>query len=284
VAIPLPQSLKLAAKACLWVPRRLSASGRLLPDFIIIGGQKCGTTSLYNYLRRHPSVAPVFWKEVHFFDLNWPRGVGWYRAHFPSRLYKRCVEGARRRPLLAGEASPYYLFHPQVPRRVFETLPGVKLIALLRDPAERAYSHYHHEVRAGRESLSFEEALAAEPERLRGECERLLADEGYRSYNHQCFSYLARGLYADQLARWLELFPRRQLLVIKSEEFRAEPGRVLRQVEEFLGLSAWEPREYRKFNPGRYEGMSPEAREWLREYFAPHNRRLSELLGASFQW
>jgi hypothetical protein len=164
-----------------------------IPRFIIIGAQRCGTTSLYSYLIGHPYVASALQKEIHFFDLNFKKGVSWYRTQFPQ---------LGEQGFITGEGSPYYIFHPHVPKRIFDTVPRAKLILLLRNPVDRAYSHYHHEVKLGVEPLSFEDAIDREEERLHGQGEKIIADESYYSFNHQHYSYLCRGVYAYQLTVW----------------------------------------------------------------------------------
>jgi hypothetical protein len=263
--------------------RVASSSIRVLPDFIIIGAQKCGTTSLYEYLAAHPAVAPAARKEVHYFDRGFRRGKGWYRAHFPTAPYRVAREVLTGQRLVVGEASPMYLFHPHVPKRVRALLPEAKLIALLRDPVERAYSQYHHRVRRGKEPLAFSEVLAREAQRLTGEVERV-SDATHTNLMHRHVSYLARGIYADQLTKWLRLFSREQLLILPSEEFFADTSRVFSQVLEFLGLSPWAPPRFDAFNPGRYADMDPPTRRWLVDYFAPHNERLYQLVGRDFGW
>lgn len=197
--------------------RRLTASKRGLPDFLIIGAMRAGTTSLHSYINQHPQVAPALRKEIHFFDRNFHKGLGWYRAHFPC---------CRAPNILTGEDTPYYLFHPAAPRRIMETLPTVTLIAILRHPVNRAYSHYWQKIRRGRETLSFVDALAAEDGRLQGETERLRDDPGHHSFNHNHFAYRARGRYAEQLERWFDLVPRDRLLVVSGEELCRESQRV----------------------------------------------------------
>lgn len=264
--------------------RILTSKIRLMPNFIIIGAQRCGTTSLYNYLIEHPCVAPSFQKEVHFFDNNFRKGIAWYRAHFPTLLYKYYVEKIHKRKLITGEASPYYIFHPHAPRRIKKILPHVKLIILLRNPVDRAFSHYHHEVRLGFETLSFEDAIKKESERLNGEKEKMLQDEDYYSFNYQHYSYLQRGIYIDQIKVWFHLFPRKQILILKSEDFYADPPTTLRQVFRFLNLPNWELREYKKYNYTIYSKMSTTLRNRLIEYFKPYNEQLSEFLGMNFDW
>jgi hypothetical protein len=280
----IPRPLRHAVKSVLLFPRRMSSGGRVLPDFIIIGGQKCGTKSLYNYLIRHPNCLPAFEKEVHFFDYKYHKGLRWYRANFPTAAREERLARSKINDMIAGEASPYYIFHPHAPGRIAADIPGVKLIALLRNPVYRAYSHYQHEVRKGHENLSFQEAIEREEERLQGELERLMEDEEYYSFDHQHYSYLARGAYADQLRGWLDCFPREQMMIIKSEDMYDDPSHIFTEVQAFLGLPQWDLGEYQKFNYAAYGGMKPEIRERLAEYFEPHNRELYELLGRDFAW
>jgi hypothetical protein len=252
---------------------RMKTSGlRVLPDFLIIGAHKCGAASLFTYVLEHPQVvAPVATKEIHYFDRHFGGGPQWYRAQFRTRL-------AVRGRLITGEKSPYYIFDPGVPLRARSTVPNAKLIAIVRDPVERAYSHYHMRKAEGREKLSFEEALEAEPVRL--------ASGDYSSFEYRRFAYLLRGLYADQLERWLSLFPREQLLVISTEDLGREPEKTVDECFRFLGVSAWRrpPREYARRNVGTYEPMLPETKEQLARFFEPHNRRLYELLGRDLGW
>lgn len=257
--------------------RAATTSLRGLPDFMIIGTQRGGTTSLYNYLIRHPDIAAASRKEVHYFDANLHQGIRWYKAHFPASL-----PTSRRR--LTGEGTPYYLFHPRIPQTVHQLLPDIKLIAMLRNPVDRAYSHYQHEVRHGRESLTFEEAITAEPSRLQGEEDRMMADASYASSAHRRHSYLARGIYVDQVSRWLQLFGSRQLLVVRSEDFYADPGTVTNNVLSFLALSPLTLPEHRRYQAAEYSRMEDATRERLVEYFAPHNERLHKLVGRSFGW
>jgi len=264
--------------------RKLTAGSRLLPDFVVISVERGGTTSLYRYITAHPCVDPAFRKEVHYFDLNFTQGLSWYRAHFPTRWRAAWVFSRSGRRLLTGEASPYYLYHPRVPDRIYETLPEVRLIALLRNPVERAYSHYQLNRRQGKEPLSFEEAIGREEERLRGEYERLVQDETYYSDNHYKFGYLTRGVYVDPLTRWRERFPAERLLVLRSEDLYRDPRETLFQVNRFLGLPEWEPGYFTPYNQKPYSEIDPKTRQKLLKYFEPHNRRLYEYLGRDFGW
>lgn len=259
---------------------------RMLPDFIVIGTQRGGTTSLYRYLAAHPGVAPTLVsKGVHYFDVQNDRSGAWYRGHFPPTAYRAWRLRVARQPLITGEASPYYLFHPAVPERVAAMLPDVKLIAMLRDPVKRAFSHYHHEFEGGFETLpTFEEAIGAEPDRLEGEAERLLADPGYVSFAHQHHSYLARGHYAEQLEAWFAHIPRERFLIFTSEEFYRDTATVYGTVQDFLGLPHHPLAEFKTYNAHSYAPMDPATNARLREHFREPDRALCELLGRDLGW
>ena len=259
--------------------REVSTGGTgTLPDFLIIGGQKCGTTFLYHLLCQHPYVEPATTKEVHFFDTNFAEGVQWYRSHFSTPTQK---DGRR---MLTGESSPYYIYHPHAARRAAKVVPQARLIALLRNPVDRAYSDYNHKFREAREHLSFEDAIEAEEERLRGEKDKLLADESYHSPKYRRYSYLSRGIYVDQLLEWEKHFDRDQLLVLKSEDFFEIPQESFERALGFLGLPHWETGASGQRNEGEYDQMSFDTRRRLEAYFEPHNRRLYEYLGVDLGW
>jgi Sulfotransferase domain len=280
----LPDPAKNAAKAAWSSYAWLTSRSRDLPDFLIIGTQRGGTTSLYKYLVQHPNLAHALTKEIRFFDLNYRRGLAWYRSRFPSRRHRSSVRRRTGSPLVVGEASPDYLFHPLVPARVARDLPDVRLIVLLRDPVDRAYSHYWHQFKRGHETLSFREAVEAEPGRLAGEVERIVADPSYVSYERHHHSYLARGVYVDQLTRWMEHIPRDRFLVERSEDFFQDPRLVYKRVLEFLDLPDHDLPAYETFNAFSSGEMDPALKDRLVDYFRPHNRRLYEYLEHDFGW
>jgi hypothetical protein len=251
-----------------------TAGVRPLPDFLILGAQKAGTTALYAYLRWHPQITGPSFKEVSFFDRHYVRGERWYRAHLP----------ARRNGKLVGEASPSYLFHPLAPERVAGMLPGARLIALLRNPVDRAFSHYQHQVALGREPLSFEDAVDREEERMRGEVEHMLRDASYFSAAWWNSTYLARGRYAEQLERWFTTFPHEQLLVLLTDELAADPAGTYRRVLEFLGVEERDLRSYPRIFEREYQQMSPATRARLERHFEEPNRRLAALLNRELPW
>lgn len=269
--------------------RLATAWSRVTPDFLLIGAAKCGTTALYDYLVQHPSVAPAQTKEIYFLTNTFRRNrckrtALWYRAHFPSALRARRIRRDTGH-FLTGEATPSYIFHRAAPRRAHALRPDAKLIALLRNPVDMAYSLYQMKLRGGIETLSFEDAIDCEAERLAGEAARQDADENYYSLARDHFAYLTRGHYVEQLERWLAQYPREQLLVLESGRFRRDPNGVVRETHRFLGLPERDVTKPPRANSGGpHAPLAPATRERLEAYFRPWNERLYELLGEDFGW
>jgi len=255
--------------------RYATARFRSLPHFIIIGAMKCGTTSLFYYLSQHPQILKGFGDEIHFFNKHFAKGRRWYRAHFP--LKKRV-----RPDHITGEVTPQYALNPLVPKRIHEMVPGAKLIMILRNPTGRAISHYFHEVRKKRETLPILKAFQAEEGRL----EKILHENDFTNPAYFHASYKKRGLYGEQLQRFMQYFSRKQLLVLSSEEFFSDPKEIIRQVFRFLEVDEnFKVRDMKPRNVGsnRTE-VGPEVYEYLNDYFYSHNQELSTLLGRSFHW
>jgi hypothetical protein len=257
--------------------RVLTASLRRLPDFIVIGVQKGGTSSLFTYLDHHPQLILPTVKEIHFFDLNYSKGIEWYKSHFPLKFFHA---GCR-----TGEATPYYIFYPLAAKRVLDHCPNAKMIVLLRNPVDRAYSHYMMQFnRKIDPATSFEDAVALETERLTGELDKMQTDESYRSFNFQKYSYLSRGLYARQLKQWLRYFKHEQFLFLRSEDFFENPERELLQIYKFLGIKARLPSDLNPVNSNEYEPIKEETRAVLNAFFAHDKQDLAIMLGKKFLW
>jgi hypothetical protein len=271
-----------------WGYRFATSPMRAVPTFIIIGAQKAGTTSLFRYLRSHPHVSAARGKEVHYFDFNYAKGLLWYRASFAVRPWLWVLGKLRGHRIESGEASPYYIFHPHAAKRIAETIPDAKLILLVRDPVERAYSHYKHSCRANLDPLPFEEAIQHEEARIGEELAQARADEahaGERRANLPIYSYKTRGCYAEQLKCWYDVFPREQVLVLSSEQLFEDPETTYTRALKFLDLPKADYPSFDKHNASNSKApMSPEARAELEQYFAPHNQELTELLGEDFGW
>jgi hypothetical protein len=258
---------------------------RIQPSYLIVGAQKGGTTSLYRYLASHPQVIESYLKEVHFFDLNFRRKERWYRAHFALHFPHNIVGRLRKKKIITGDCTPYYLFHPHAPSRVASLYPDMKIIAVLRNPVDRAYSHYMHNKRKGRETRSFDAAIAEEQTVMPAEIERMALDADYYSHYHRHFSYLYRGIYVDQLARWARHIPQKQTLILHSEEIFLSPQKVFAKILRFLDLRDHHLDDYRAFNKQSYSShMQRKTREELNDFFQPHNKRLYEYLGVDYSW
>lgn len=252
------------------------------PNFLIIGGQRCGSSSLFRYLMEHPQIFPPVDKEIHFFDLHFHKGWDWYISQFPYFQELEKNPDLANKKLITGEASPYYIFHPLVAKRVREYCPQIKLIVLLRDPINRAISHYHHCVRFKLEFLSLKEAFDQEFERLKGEKEKFKENPDYQSYNYQHLSYLSRGKYVEQLKNWRVYFPSKQFLILQSEHFYDNPTKTLEKVTDFLEIDNFKLDEYYPHNKAEYPPTSASIVNSLSEYFQPYNEELYGFLNDKF--
>ena len=272
---------KRAAHAISVTVGRVTAPLRMLPGFLIVGAQRCGTTSMYRALSSHPAVRKaVLHKGVHYFDMNYDRGIGWYRAHFPLAAHPLVAQTGH----LTFESSPYYMFHPLAAERIAADLPGVKLIVLVRDPVERAYSAHAHELARGYENEPFERAIELEPDRLDGEAERIAAAPGYLSHSHQHHAYLARGRYVEQLDRLERLFGRDRICVADSGDFFGEPEPVYDGVLDFLGLTRHGYPVFERHNARPRSPIPENLRARLDEYFRPFDERLTRWLDRVPSW
>lgn len=243
--------------------------GRELPTFLIIGTQKGGTSSLFEYLLQHPRVQGSFIKEVQFFTGRHWVGRRGYKAFFPRK---------RVDTQHIAEATPLYLFSPDAPPRIHAMLPQVKLIALLREPVERAYSNYMHNRRRGHETRTFEECIAADIASARisggpGPC----PGEDALAFRHR--SYVRRGLYAQQLERWYGLFPRENIRIFKAEDFFADPAAVTEQAMRFLGLPDHPVNTGKAYNQFSYDRKRLDQFPDLAEYYRLPNEQLKALTG-----
>lgn len=284
-----PRWVKDVANATTRGYGRATAFARPTPDFLIIGTKRGGTTSLFNYLLMHPGVLGLFpqlrgRKSTDYFYKELQRGDPWYRSHFHTRARRAQLGRRLGYPPVTGEASPYYVWDPRVAERVSRTAPHVKAILLVRDPVERAWSHYQERRMNGVEPLSFQDALDAEAVRTEGELDRMLAEPSYYGEAHDWYSYRARGVYLPQIRNWLTSFPSEQLLVVRSEDMYADVQAVVDDVSDFLGLPHHPLPATRTFNASPRSTMPERARAELAAYFAPHNRALEEYLGRPLSW
>lgn len=263
----------------------LVGSFHVLPNFMIIGFPKCGTTSLYDYLTQHPQIIPPLGKEIDFFDRLYERGTNWYRVRFPSKTRKFFQEKLFGKTILTGEATPRYVFHPNALQRIKKSIPDGKFIILLRNPIDRAYSHHNMNLHNGHEHRNFGDAIESEVERISGRYRKMELNSNYYSWDFDLFGYLEQGKYAQYIKKWIKLFPRENFLILQSEEFLKNPQLVYHQTLDFLNLPKWEPEKYSLIKKRDYSStIDPSLRIKLSKYFKIHNEELYELIGKKFNW
>jgi len=280
-----PRRLKRAGRTVSVRWGAATAGTRQLPSFVLVGAQRAGTTSLFRALLSHPLIHSAnYHKGVNYFDVNYDRDFSWYQGHFPTTAYLNSRGLDTHGLPITFEASGYYMFHPCAAERMARHLPQVRILAMLRDPVERAWSAYKHELARGYETESFERALALEDERLDGEVDRMLADPGYHSVSHRHHAYVRRGQYAEQLTRMGQYFPADRIHVLDSESFFEQPETTYGAVLDFLGLPQVLPAGFDRWNARPSSPMDESTRARLREHFAPHDRALAEMLGRDPAW
>ncbi len=261
--------------------RIITAPIRVLPDFLIIGAGKCGTTSLYNYLIQHPNISAAKFKELNYFGRRWTK---FYRPNFPTIFSKFFFKRFQKELLITGEASPYYLINPLVANEVRKKIPSIKIIILLRNPVDRAFSQYNQWKKTGIETHTFEDAIKLEKIKNKKEWENYIDDDSPGSRSHVRFSYLAGGLYYEQIKNWMSVFPKEQFLILKAEDFFSEPSKIFSQILDFLEVKHYEVDFSKKYNARQYKEINPNSKKFLQNFFKPHNEKLYKLLGRNFNW
>ncbi|WP_428327287.1 sulfotransferase domain-containing protein [Nitrosopumilus sp.] len=260
--------------------RYISSPFRLLPNFIIIGAVRSGTTSLYYDICEHSCVLPADYDEIGFFDSNYELGINWYKSMFPTKIESKKIE-LKTGICITGEDTPFYFWDTDASKRIKNEIPKIKLIILLRNPIDRAYSNYNLGKRSGNESLSFEDAIKKEIELLK-------KNNDFESDKIEKFrrnrSYIAKGLYHNQIRKWLALFSKDQILILNTEDLEENPHQALKKVFGFLGLPNEEIKNIQHRKVANYEKMNVETRQFLSNLFKPYNEKLFRLLEKEFDW
>lgn len=270
--------------------RELTSSKRMLPQFIVAGAPKCGTTALYQYLLSHPQVlAPVPSSyEVGYFSEEYRRDLNWYRAWFPLSMTAAWrSKHAGGKAVVTCEHTPFYVMHPLAAERIAVTLPGVKIIILLRNPVDRAFSHYQHEFRSGQEPLSFREAIAMESQRTAGEVARMQSELDYLSPEYGRHAYVDQGEYLPKIERFFNQIDHNDIMIVQSERLFLQTQEVFDEVVEFLHLDPFKLKNVKPVNAGAYKPLDktdPELAHELRNHFQSHNESLYSYLGTDFGW
>ena len=264
---------------------KLTSPMHTLPDFLIIGAAKSGTTSLFEHLIKHPSIFPPLAQQPNFFTSNFHNGESWYRSYFPSIITKNITQTIKKKKFLTGEASTQYYWYPHAAKRAKSLLPNAKIILLLRNPIDRSYSQYQMEFSKGNEELiSFEDAIEQENERIKDEYDKMLHDENYYSNQYTIQSYITKSIYVNYIEEWFKYFPREQFLFLNSEDFNSNTSKVYKQTLNFLNVSEIDFKKYEVFRAAKYQEMNPSTRKKLSEFFKPHNEKLYKLINQNFHW
>ncbi|MBM7518322.1 sulfotransferase family protein [Nocardioides nitrophenolicus] len=274
----LPEPAVRAARAVLLGWGWLTADLREEPGVIVVGAQRAGTTTLFRLLSEHPRLCrPTVDKGTGYFDDGYAHGRRWYRAHFPLRR-----PGRWRRT--SFECSGYYLFHPLAAARIARDLPGVQVVAMVRDPVARAHSAHRHELARGFETLSFADAVEREEQRTADATALLAADPGAVSFAHRHHAYLQRGEYAAQLRRFVAALGPDRVHVVEADELFADPVPVYVDLQRRLGLPVHRPERVGRWNERPGAPLPPELEERLRRHYDDHDASLAELLGRVPSW
>lgn len=255
-----------------------TAQWRKPPDFLVIGAQRAGTTTLYRLLSEHPGIIrPTVSKGIGYFDVHYGKGLRWYLSHFPLNV-------GHKKARLAFESSGYYLFHPLAAERIAHDRPDIRVVAMLRDPVERAYSAHQHERARGFETEDFEQALALEQRRLSGEVDRLRNELGYESHEHRHHAYVTRSQYSEQLQSYIDHLGRDRVFIIDADRFFADPEVEFTELQRWLGLDIWMPDKVERWNARTREPIDPELRQRLMRHFEPYDAALAEMMGRPPSW
>ena len=248
---------------------------RVLPNVIVIGVVRSGTTSLYHYLAQHPSISKSAYDELGYFDSNYELGLNWYKSLFPTIFEKKKLE-QKNKKFITYDVTPFYIYNEKVPIRIKKIIPNSKLILILRNPVDRAYSNYF----ITNQKKKFEDVIIEEKEILKTIKEK--NGEEYYKFVHT--SLLARGFYAEQLERWYKIFPENQIFIVKSEDFAVKTNKIMNKIFNFLELEDFDIIDDTKKNKIRYEPMKEETRRELIEYFRPYNEKLYSMINRNFDW
>lgn len=253
---------------------------RVLPDFLVIGVGRSGTTSLYYYLDQHPSIVKSSYDEIGFFDDNFHLGLSWYRSMFTTIFTKFLIK-LKTKYFMTYEVTPWYVRRPWTARRIKKIFPNIKLIIVLRNPIDRTYSHYHLSTQND-EKRDFKVVIKEDMKNI-SQWNITEKNDSYFS-NQVQNSKLARGFYYEQIIPWFELFSKEQIMIISSEDLASKTQSTLREIFSFLELPIYDIKNTEKVNVSKYSKMDQEIRNLLIDFFRPYNEKLFEYLNREFDW
>ena len=261
----------------------LTSSVRVLPNFFVIGPGRTGTTSLYHYLDQHPCITKSAYDELGYFDDNFHLGFNWYRSLFPTKFTQQKIE-SKYKKFLTYDVTPGYIRRPWAARRISSYFPNTKLISVLRNPVDKTYSHYNMGVNGGNVKRSFEEVIKYDLKQLENFSDSYSkkSDDYFKNVVEN--SFVARGFYLEQLDIWFKLFPKKQILIIKSEDLANRTTEVVKDIFNFLMLPEYKIKDVSKHRVSDYSKMNSSTRKTLIEFFRPYNKKLYEFLDRDFGW
>ena len=255
---------------------------RVLPNFIIIGAMKSGTTSLNYNMAEHPCIIPAAYDEIGFFDVNFDLGFNWYRSLFPTIFSKKKILN-KNSFFATGEDTPFYFWREDAILRIKQYLPDVKFLLVLRNPIDRAYSNYIDELNQFSNIPTFEEIIKNEIELIDSEKNFCLSQNNFERYSRNP-SHIAKGFYAEQLKLWFKYFPENQFCIISTENLAKNPIDTMNKIFNFLELPNYDIKNPQKKKFKKYEPMNKKTRDFLIEYYKPHNKQLYDLISENFDW
>ena len=261
----------------------ITSSMRVLPDCIVTGVGRGGTTSMFKYLNQHSCITKSAYDEIGFFDDNYHLGLNWYRSMFPTKFHKEKII-KKYGKFLTYDVTPWYIRRPWNVKRIHDILPKIKLIAILRNPVDRTYSHYHFARLNHNMTESFDEIIEDDMNNISKFCQSNKKLTDFYFENLVQNSYLARGFYAEQLEKWFEIFEKNQFLIISSEDLAKKTQSTLDVVFKFLDVKPEKINDLKKVNVAKYPPMSMSTRKKLLEYFQESNEKLYNLINCRFEW
>jgi hypothetical protein len=256
----------------------ITSQSRVLPDFLIIGAKRCGTTSLFTNLPKHPSIINSHHDNMGFFNDNFHLGVNWYKSFFPTQAF---MEKSKKKygTSLSFDTTTTYMEHSSTAENVKKTKPDMKIIIMLRNPIDRAYSQYNRTIKIdGIKSRNFEDVVMTEIEKLsdhKNTSFQILRDES---------NYIKKGLYYEQLKPWFELFPRKNIGIFSTEDFKNDSQKTYDKIFDFLELTEFIINDNEIMEKGNYSPMDKKTRNFLSNFYKSHNEKLFQLIEQKFEW
>lgn len=264
---------------------KLTSFLRITPDFFIGGVQKGGTTSLYAALVQHPQIIRAKFKEVFYYGNsdNYEKGLGHYKQFFATSFHKNSLERKLGKRALTLDATTNIFESREAPGRILNDNPKAKIIFILRNPAERAFSQYKMSKKKGWEKATFEQALELEEARIADGLKRANDFHGH-NYAFQRLGYKSRGQYVNYMKNWFAEFPKENILVLNSECFFQNPSAAFENICDFLEIDNKVNVKFDKLNEGSKGQMEEKTKIYLEDYFKPYNEELFTLLKTRYDW